>query len=319
MVFSKGQTKDQAMSDWKSDYVKSLKPIVEGNTKTMDKNPEVIDVEYSQQLESENKPEETPVAAVPVAAPVVTTATAPPKPPAEIELVAEQPHEMEECQRSLIEWAKGKVASLQADWKELKESYELAVKNKWKSSTLKRHMEKAEAEVTYYTKMLGAFEAGYVLVPNMPGAIFSVRTDKVCPSKTWRYYYHDAANQSAKTSLPPGEGEYVARQNKVREHRIEGNKGELLRTDYQAISFGELEFPFALSRPRLMEATSRAMALRLFDEFMILPAEAAPRPGRTTVTRQDPIILGVIACRFGASREKTASFMVAWHINTRDL
>jgi hypothetical protein len=278
------------------------------------------EVESQSQVEKfiEQIKTEDAVAKEELAVAVVEPAKAPPKPPTDIELVAEQPQEMEQCQRSLIDWAKSKVASLQSDWTELKEAYEIAVKNRWRSSTLKRHMEKAQAEVTYYTKMLGAFEAGYVLVPNMPGAIFSVRTDKVCPSKTWRYYHYEVAHQAAKTSLSVGEGEYVARDNKVREHRI-GHDPATMKTIYQATDFGELEFPFALSRPRLMEATSRAMALRLFDEFMILPAEAAPGPGRPTVTRQDPIILGVIACRFGASREKKASFMVAWHINTKDL
>lgn len=268
------------------------------------------DEQYAEQLKAEEKAE------VPA---VVTVAVAAPTPPVEIEVMAEQPQEMEQCQRSLIDWARGKVASLQADAAELKESYELAVKNKWKSSTLKRHMEKALAEVVYYTKMLGAFEAGYVLVPNMPGAIFAVRTDKVCPSKVWKYHYYDVSTQPAKTSLPPGEGQYVAHRNKVHEHQSTDSQGKVIKTLYRATDFGELEFPFALSKPRLMEATSRAMALRLFDEFMILPAEAAPSGGRTTVTRQDPIILGVIAMRYDAYRSKKASFMIAWHINTRDL
>lgn len=248
----------------------------------------------------------------------MTPTEAPAPPPMEVELVAEQPQEMEQCQRSLIAWAKHRVASLQVDYNELKEACELAVKNKWKSSTLKRHMEKAAAEVNYYTKMLGALEAGYVLVPNMPGAIFSVRTDEVCPSGRWKYYFNDALKQPAMTSLPPGEGEYVAGENKVQEFQV-GHDPATRKTHYQATDFGELEFPFQLSKPRLMEATSRAMALRLFDEFMILPADAAPKAGRPTVTRQDPIILGVIACRFGSASEKKVSFMIAWHINTRDL
>lgn len=239
--------------------------------------------------------------------------------PKEIELTAEQPQEMEACQRSLIEWCKNKMLSVAADCAELQEGYELALKNKWKSTTLKRHAEKAKQELNYYTKMCGALEAGYVLVPNMPGALFAVRTDKVCPSKVWQYWYHNASDAKSVTSLEIGEGDYVASKNKVREHRIEGADGKVLRTEYKATDFGELEFPFSLSKPRIMEATSRAMALRLFDEFMILPAGAAPAAGRPTVTRQDPIILGVVSLRGFGTKDKKTSFMVAWHINTQDL
>lgn len=249
--------------------------------------------------------------------PVLTVASAPKTPPADIEVMAEQPQEMEECQHSLIEWAKRKIETVKADFTELNEAYLLAVKNKWKSTTLKRHALKAESLVNYYTKMLGAFEAGYVLVPNMPGALFAVRTEKVCPSKTWKYSYMEALKQPADTSLTPGAGKYVAGDNET--NTLHLGHGDQQYKKYQATGFGTVEFPFALSKPRLMEATSRAMALRLFDEFMILPAEAAPAPGRQTVTRQDPIILGIISNRSPYWNGKSVSFMIAWHIDTRAL
>lgn len=269
------------------------------------------DAEYAAQLDSETKPAQSLA--------IITSAKAPEQPPSEIELTAEQPQEMEQCQRSLVEWARRKIETVLADWMELKEAYELAVRNKWKSTTLKRHAAKAESEVNYYTKMLAAFEAGYVLVPNMPGALFAVRTDKVCPRKEWRYTYYDAVHQEPNTSLPPGSGNYVASGNETRTHHNTDGSGKIVSTSYLATDFGELEFPFSLSKPRLMEATSRAMALRIFDEFMILPADAGPKPGPTKVTREDPFILGVISNRSPYWKGKSASFMIAWHINTKDL
>lgn len=283
----------------------------------------VVEAAIARGLAKKSEPQPEPEAedANPEPLPVVVQpAKAPAPKPVDIEVTAEQPQEMEQCQRSLIQWAQDKLLSIGADMSELQESFDMAVKNRWKSSTLKRQLDKAKAEVCYYTKMLAAFEAGYVLVPNMPGAIFAVRTDKVCPTGAWKYSYYEASQQPARTSLPVGEGEYVARENKVREHQHTDSAGQVIRRSYCATDFGELEFPFAMAKPRIMEATSRAMALRLFDEFMILPKEAAPRTGGAqTVTRCDPIILGVIARRFGATVEKKASFMIAWHINTRDL
>lgn len=263
------------------------------------------------------EPVETKPAEVAVA--VITKAEAVPV-PKEIELTAEQPQEMEACQRSLIDWCKNKMLSVAADCAELQEAYEHVLKNRWKSSTLKRHVEKAKHTLNYYTKMCGALEAGYVLVPNMPGALFAVRTDKVCPSKTWHYSYYEAETAKSVTALEIGEGEYVAARNDVEEYK-HTHEGKVSFTRYKATDFGELEFPFSLSKPRIMEATSRAMALRLFDEFMILPADAAPTGGPTkTVTREDPIVLGIVAMRRGGVyTEKKVSFMVAWHINTRDL
>lgn len=247
--------------------------------------------------------------------PVITPAETP-KTVIDVELTAEKPTEMEECQHRLINWVKGKTESIQADYRELNESYEMAQKQRWKSSTLKRHRDKAASQLIYYQKMLGALEAGYVLVPNMPGAIFAVRTDKTSPRRAWTYFYTEAANQKAKT-LPAGEGDYVAGTNVTHKHETRDNKGNLTDTHYQAIEFGELEFPLAMAKPRIMEATSRAMALRIFDEFMILPADAAPQ-GHTIKTT-DPIIMGTVLRRYGVYEEKRVSFMIAWHIDTRSL
>lgn len=252
--------------------------------------------------------------------PVITEPVKAPEVPLEVEVTSETPQEMEHCQRELIQWAKGKITRLEADHTELNEAYEIAIKNKWKASTLKRHRDKVGAEIIYYQKMLGALEAGYIIVPNMPGAIFVVRTDKVCPSKTWKYYYADAANNKPKC-LPCGEGDYISGKNKTERHDIQDQSGKTVATQYKAEEFQEVEFPMALVKPRIMEATTRAMALRIFDEFMILPSELVAAGSVRTTRSQDPIVLGCIRMKPqpGEYRDRRISFMVAWHINSKDL
>lgn len=67
-----------------------------------------------------------------------------------------------------------------------------------------------------------------------------------------------------------------------------------------------------MAKPQIMEATGQAMAAKIFDELGILPD---PKP------KKDPMIIGTIIDPRGVyGRERRrVSFIIAWHLNVRDL
>lgn len=237
----------------------------------------------------------------------------------DLHLTAETPAEMTECQGSLIAWMKWKVEACRVEQKELQESYEYAAKQKWRTVTLKRHADLAAKRLMYYEKILGALEAGYYIVPNFPVELFAIRTEK--NGVKWGYlklsYPHggDPGNSfpNPAQELPPGEGEYrnpfpSVRYN-VREEK-DGSGALVAKHHYVPDGWKEIEFPITMSKPQIMKMVDRAMALKVFDEIGVLP--------RTK--KEDPIIVGRIKMKTGPyGAGKLVSFILAWHINTRDL
>jgi hypothetical protein len=71
-----------------------------------------------------------------------------------------------------------------------------------------------------------------------------------------------------------------------------------------------IRFPFTFAKPQILKATSRAMALKVFDELGCLPAPNR----RARPTAGDPIIVGRIVHKEGWS-EKVFTFMVAWFMD----
>lgn len=77
----------------------------------------------------------------------------------------------------------------------------------------------------------------------------------------------------------------------------------------------EVDFPITMAKPEIMQATTRAMALKIFDQFGILPAEAnrtGPRP------KGDPLVVAQIIDPRPTS-DRRVTFMIAWHLDTRVL
>lgn len=230
----------------------------------------------------------------------------------DLHLVAETPAEMAECHASLKEWCKWKVAAVKAEVDELKGAYEHAEAQKWKSSVLKRHWQLAEKRLTYYEKILQALEHGYYIVPNFPVEIFAIRTDRKKTIGKPATNYWGTFEQKDVTPLRQGEGEYknpfpIIMQ---RDLPTQDNAGkETLKTHYYPGEWDDLEFPINMAKPQIMQTTDRAMALKLFDEIGILPKSK----------KEDPLIVGRINLKLGPYSHKTVTFVLAWHLNTRDL
>jgi hypothetical protein len=246
--------------------------------------------------------EETAVATIPQTTPIAVN----------VQLTATQPDEIATAQASLIDWCNHKIVSLQVDRSELKAAHENAVKNKWAGGPLKRQLDKVQKRIEFYEKMLSALEHGYVIIPNFPVTVFAIRTTKEKPLKMMADYW-GASHEQKTECLPEGEGQYQNPFPTVWQRKLntptqqEPNK---ITNEYWVDEWKELEFPLQMAKLNIMEATNRAMALKCFDDFGILPGKK----------KEDPIIVArLLDPRSTRYNRRFVTFMVAWHLNTRDL
>jgi hypothetical protein len=232
-------------------------------------------------------------------------------------LTAQTPQDFNECQEKLVEFFKAKVEVQSKEAQELQENYEIAKKNKWKTKTLKRHAEKAIKRMEYYQKILAALEAGYHIIPNFPVDTFAIRVTRDGPTK-WYAKYGWQIEQKPDVAAP-GKGEYV-NPTPIMHEKLQYGKD---RDEQQVVGYylddldPEIEFPFAMAKPEIMEATSRAMAIKAFDEMGALPGVA--RRGRKRKTYPDPILVGKILEPDDPEKNRCVMFLIAWHIDPRTI
>lgn len=223
-----------------------------------------------------------------------------------IQLTALVPEQMKVAQTNLIEWCTGKINSLRVDIKELQDSVLHASEMKWSTAAMKRQVSKTEKRILFFEKIQSALNAGYVIVPNFPVQLFAIRTDKKSPLKMFSSSSWGDKTQKP-MELPQGEGEYqnpfplVGRSSEM----VDGKRQE----ESYATDWAELEFPISMVKPEIIEATNRAMALEVFDQFGVLPS----------TRNEDPIIVGQIVNKTSQYRAKIVSFMIAWHFDTKVL
>ena len=232
----------------------------------------------------------------------------------QLDVTASTPTQMAECQTAMIEWMANKVVTTKSESAELQTAYEHAKKNKWRNDTLKRHWQLAEKRVMYYEKLKLALESGFYIVPPFPIEVFAIRTDKERPVKSIKVLCRSAqANfQQESPVLPASEGQYQNPHPKIEQGSfvpaIKPNESD--KHQFWAEDWADIVFPINMSKPRIMEATSRAMALKIFDELGVLPQDYKRNP--------DPVIIGRIFSpekpKWG--NRKSVSFMIAWNLNT---
>lgn len=235
----------------------------------------------------------------------------------ELEVSATTPLEMSQAQDSLIAWCSRKIKVMKHEASELAENLAIAIKNKWKTDTLRRHSALAVKRVTFYEKIKAALEAGYCIVPNFPITVFAIRTDRDKPLKKLYVgtYKHSGNFTQESNMLPVGEGEYKDPNPYVQtyENEKKDSTGKaVVEYQKQATEFDDVEFPIQMAKAEIMEATSRAMQLKVFDQFgILLPA----------ATKADPLIVGEILDPRspGWGTRKRICFIIAWHLNVRDL
>jgi hypothetical protein len=234
---------------------------------------------------------------------------------ANMTLIARSRDELQAEQRRLISWCDAKLAEISAERDEFEGMIALHKLRKWKTSTLQGALNKAKQRVTFYEKVKAALEAGFYIVPNFPGDVFAIRTNREpIGTGTSRYGRSGAvANmplQSA-AALPAGTGEYQSP--RPMGHIEENLSADGKNTEYTAIvsDYAPIEFPFAFAKAEILTATQEAMSLRLFDELAALPSRAR---------KADPMIVGRIVRpwvpKWSRDRNGYLTFLVIWWLDT---
>lgn len=253
-------------------------------------------------------------------------------PPETLFVYSRNPQEMAVAQSQLVSWADRKLSEAREEYQDLHQNHQIAVKNKWRSDVLRRHATRALGRVEFYEKIKAALEEGYCIVPNFPGQVFAVRTTVARPARTQETVRRSwvgagpGRNVAEVDSNHPalGDGRYVSRsadyttQSVVTEHKP--GKDPEYGLQFMREGFTAVEFPFALARPAIMDATSRAMLLKIFDEMVAVDNQPLEERRPKRAAAGDPMVVGRIFTRARENNKRqTVSFLVAWFVDTRTL
>lgn len=221
-------------------------------------------------------------------------------------LVAFSPKELQTCQSTLSEWCDKKMGFIKDEIFELKENLAIAQKNKWRSSGIANAVRRLQKRVLFYEKIKAAIAAGYLVVPDFPIDVFAIRTAREYPLTKYESQYKDQ-NKQEPQMLPVGDGEY--KNPFPSNESVQRKEGEKWVTRFRAGEFEDIDFPVQIAVPQVLNATSKAMSLKLFDEIGLV---------RPPSKRGDPIVVGTVIHKQGYST-KRLNFFIGWWFNWNDL
>lgn len=228
----------------------------------------------------------------------------------DLELVALAPSDMPAAQQALTAWCDHKIRTLSDELKEIEDHRLIATANGWKMASLTSRINLTARRVTYYEKLKAAVEAGYLIVPNMPVDVLAVRVKREKPLYASSEYEGSSKFNVTPQILPPGEGRYVDDRVFTRDasHAVSTKDGgTTVKSLHIADSYDEPDFPWTAVKPAVLDATARAMALKLFDQIGVV----------SNTSGRDPIMVGQLLDPRGQRR--CATFFLAWWLNTADL
>src|ERR1700721_2651739 len=186
----------------------------------------------------------------------------------DVELTAMVPAEMVESQKALVVWCDKKIGSLATEEEDLWMALDHASSQEWKTSTLKNQHRLAKKRKEYFQKIKAALLAGYYIIPNFPVDIFDIRTERGKPMKMLTSRWSETHEQSP-MELPIGSGDYKNPHPHVLQRKI--GDGTEPRTEFWPHSWDEFEFPISMEKVEIMQATTAAMELGIFDQIGIMP------------------------------------------------
>jgi len=249
-----------------------------------------------------------------MSAELVPTTTVPATMQETVHLVARNPVEMQNAQQDLKAWLTLKVESVDVEIADFEVAIEHAKQSKWGTAALSKAKNKAIGERVFYHKLIDAVDAGYMIIPEFPIDVFAIRVTRDWPTagpNSTTYGTPSLADENPDIT-PTGEGEYKSPSQMVRQwSEKETNKEgkEVTRQWITSSDFRDVMFPVRAARIEVMDATSRAMALKIFDRIGICPA----------TRKADPLIIGQVLGRKYGYSQKVVSFIIAWHLNLNEL
>lgn len=241
---------------------------------------------------------------------------------ADTEVIAPAPQELESrslvaidigdmpvVQRQLITICDRKMAELSRDLAEAQENFEHAKKMKWRTSAFRSLITRCEKQLIYYEKVKAAVEAGCVVCPPMPGAeVVAIRTNRARPKpnlKTTRSSWSPTSLTQTPDGLKIGEGEYKSpNPTTYRDAIAFDEQGNPKLWEHWAEEFQLVEFPVAVVNPKILNAASEAMKLKIFDSIEVV---GAPR------RKADPILIGRI--KDPRPHREGITFFLAWWLD----
>lgn len=181
---------------------------------------------------------------------------------------------------------------------------------------------RATERVTFLVKVKDALEAGYCMMPDMPGRVIAVRTTADYPRsehKKWSERFA-APTMNADKSLSSGEGDYksptpdVEREVRLVERGYRNPDGTVHKDKEWFTRAVRLKDPDGIDRkfvrPEIVHRMSQAMALKIFDEVVCVDDS----DNRTRRKSKDPIVLGRVVIG-----TKACAFLIAWFVDPREL
>lgn len=243
-----------------------------------------------------------------------TTETIPPR--GDLIAFARNAAEMQQGQTQLIAWSANKLTEAQQHLEHMEANLKQAKEYGWALRGFQEATRVARKQFFFYEKLHAAFNEGYCVVPDFPIDVFAVRTAATCPASEMaevQQPWHDGSRALEGEALPLAEGGYVSDQPMVKQDKIERMDSEgktVVRYRRWSDEFREVDFPIKTAAITVLDATGRAMALKLFDEIGILPVRKQKNA--------DPMVIGRIQYKHNGST-KTVSFVIAWFLRESDL
>lgn len=230
-------------------------------------------------------------------------------PVSDLNLVALSPSDVGPAQAQLVDWCYRKMRALGHEYVEMLQNVTVAKKQNWKRTHLQRAAGLLKRRIQYYQKMRSAVRAGYLIIPNLPAEIMAVRVNKYGPGySTATYPSH--INEAKAERLPVGVGRYVDETNPHNDISYHDEKGNIVRRVSVNSYDDEVDFPVLAVKPIVLEATARAMALKIFDRIGVARGSTVSARSR----RADPLVVGQLLDPRGGGRMVT--FFVAWWLDT---
>jgi hypothetical protein len=227
-------------------------------------------------------------------------------------LIASDPHELLREQHRLIASVECKRTQALAEARDAEKMVDqmMTARMDWKPAA--RLQDRATDRVRFLTKVKSALEAGYVMMPDMPGEVLAIRTEnpRLGDRRWWRE--GDIKPLPAKHTLPIGEGRYVSPRPT---EAVQTNQDPTTKRWITSRRATEIRDPDGLDRkflkPAVVDRMTGAMARGIFDEIVCVGAR--PVPGRK-VRDRDPIVLGRVL-----SGKQAAAFLIAWFVDPAEL
>jgi hypothetical protein len=221
------------------------------------------------------------------------------------------------AQASLLAYVESKLSEAKAALEESEAALDQAKAHKWNTVSLRAIVNRNRKEYISVEKIKAAVQAGYVIMPWLPGQAFAVRIEEekaglpvntVKDPSGWLRPGDNLAN--VQTTAPAlGYGEYVSPRAKFAWYMREENKdGKIVKflEEYGQDFISAIPFPANMAKPEIMSATEEAMARNIFDRICVFPG---PR------RRIDPIIYGEVS-RPG---REALCFLIAWLVRKEDV